>query len=132
MNETDAINVMLVILKVANQGAGNGDDADSKVIWRSLTNSNVLYNALFNDPLLKGYWNALIEKGLLNFDPNIGRFKTTAEGRIFLRAYEAIDHDAIKAKTRTSPSSNDENNNNSNNNQLYWIKSFTRLSHGAI
>jgi predicted transcriptional regulator len=71
----------------------------------TMTTSILLYNVLFDLPRLKEYWNALIQEGLLNFDSNTGRFKTTEEGRTFLKAYKAIDYDVIKAKTRTSSSS---------------------------
>lgn len=66
---------MLVILEATNQGPDDDDGSDNNVTWRNLANSNALYNALFNDPQLKEYWNALIQKGLLNFDSNTGRFK---------------------------------------------------------
>jgi predicted transcriptional regulator len=70
-----------------------------------MTTSILLYHVLFDHARLKEYWNALIQKGLLNFDSNTSRFKTTEEGHTFLKAYKAIDYDVTKAKTRTSSSS---------------------------
>ena len=106
MNETDTINIMRIILKTAD-GHHDIDEVKKTTAASTMTTmtSKVLYNVLFNHPNLKQFWNCLIQKGLLDFDPNAGEFKTTAEGRAFLRVYEAIDHDVIKASTRTSSSS---------------------------
>ena len=105
MNEKDAINIMLVILKVANERTDIGDTKKTIAAATTMvTDTKVLYNVLFNQPKLKLYWDALIQKGLLSYDPNTGRFNTTAEGRIFLRAYNDMDYDVIKART-TKPTS---------------------------
>lgn len=101
MNEKDVINVMLIILETAKD-ASSSDIDDIKKAATTMTTSILLYNVLFDDPRLKEYWNALIQKGLLNFDSNYGRFKTTEEGHTFLKAYQVMDYDVIKAKTRTS------------------------------
>ncbi len=101
MNEEETINIMLVILEAANQASDNGDDNEKKM---TTTITNTMYTALFNDPTLKEHWQALIQKGLLSFDPNTGRFNTTAEGRIFLRAYNDMDYDVIKARATKSTS----------------------------
>lgn len=94
MNDKDAINIMLVILQTANHGAEDDDDTE-----RLTMNSNIMYRALFNNPKLKEYWQALIQKGLLSHDPNIQRFKTTTQGHIFLKAFKSLDYDIIKART---------------------------------
>ena len=70
-----------------------------------MTTSILLYHVLFDHLRLKEYENALIQKGLLNFDSNTGRFKTTEGGHTFLKAYKAIDYDITRAKTRKSLSS---------------------------
>lgn len=101
MNEKETINIMLVILEAANQGAGNGHDTEKKM---TMTSTHTMYTALFNQPELKLFWDALIQKGLLSYDPNTGRFNTTAEGRIFLKAYNDMDYDVIKARI-TKPTS---------------------------
>ena len=106
MNDKDAINIMLVILQTANHGTEDDDDDDTE---RLTMNSNIMYRALFNNPKLKEYWQVLIQKGLLSHDPNIQRFKTTTQGRIFLKAFKSLDYDIIKART-TSP--HDDKNNN--------------------
>jgi predicted transcriptional regulator len=98
LNEKDAINIMLIILKVANQGA-DYDNGEKKMMT---TTNNAMYAVLFKHPTLKEFWNTLIEKGLLSYDQNTGRLKTTAQGRTFLKAYEAIDYDVIKTRTKTS------------------------------
>ena len=105
LNEKDAINIMLVILKVANERTDiDGAKKTTKAATIMVTPSKVLYNVLFNEPKLKLYWDVLIQKGLLSYDPNTGRFNTTTEGRIFLRAYNDMDYDVIKAR-RTKPTS---------------------------
>jgi predicted transcriptional regulator len=101
LNEKDAANIMLLILEAANDHA----EGDTKKMGATTKTTHIMYRALFNHPPLKQFWNSLIQKGLLDFDPTTGRFKTTAEGRAFLRVYEAIDHDVIKASTRTLSSS---------------------------
>jgi predicted transcriptional regulator len=106
LNEKDAINVMLIILETAKDASSSDiDNIKKAAAVTTMTTSILLYNVLFDLPRLKEYWNALIQEGLLNFDSNTGRFKTTEEGRTFLKAYKAIDYDVIKAKTRTSSSS---------------------------
>ena len=87
---------MLTILEAANQGSDNGHDTEKKM---ATTITNTMYTALFNQPELKEYWDVLIQKGLLSFDPNTGRFNTTTEGRIFLRTYNGMDYDEIKERT---------------------------------
>lgn len=93
LNDKDAINIMLLILQTANHGTEDDDD-----IERLTMNSNIMYRALFNNPKLKEYWQALIQKGLLSHDPNIQRLKTTTQGRIFLKAFKSLDYDIIKAE----------------------------------
>jgi predicted transcriptional regulator len=87
---------MLAILEAANQGSDNGHDTEKKM---TTTITNTMYTALFNQSELKEYWDALIQKGLLSFDPNTGRFNTTTEGRIFLRYHNDVDYDEIKERT---------------------------------
>ena len=101
LNENDAINILLIILDVANQGA-DYDNGEKKMT--STRTHEVMYTVLFKHPKMKEFWNVLIDKGLLNFDPNTNRFNTTAEGRIFLKAYRDMDYDGIKGRT-TKPKS---------------------------
>lgn len=73
MNEKDVINVMLIILETAKDSSSSSDIDDiKKAAATTMTTSILLYNVLFDDPRLKEYWNALIQKGLLNFDSNYG------------------------------------------------------------
>jgi predicted transcriptional regulator len=109
LNDKDAINIMLVILQTANHGAEDDDDTE-----RLTMNSNIMYKTLFNNPKLEEYWQALIQKGLLSHDPNIQRFKTTTQGRIFLKAFKSLDYDIIEA--RTTSHHDDKNNNTTKNN----------------
>ena len=109
LDDQDAINIMLVILQTANHGIEEDDDTEKLTM-----NSNIMYRVLFNNPKLKEYWQALIQKGLLSHDPNIQRFKTTTQGRIFLKAFKSLDYDIIKA--RTTSHHDDKNNNTTKNN----------------
>jgi len=97
------MNIMLVILKTAD---GHHDVHEAKQTIAASTmmtmNSKILYNVLFNHPKLKQFWNSLIQKGLLDFDPTTDRFKTTAKGCGFLKACNVLDYDVIYAKTTTS------------------------------
>jgi predicted transcriptional regulator len=94
---------MLIILEAANQGSDDSDETENKRTMMIGSTPHAMYTALFNHPPLKEYWNALIQKSLLSYDPNTQRFKTTAEGLFFLKAYKAADYDVMKA--RTTPSS---------------------------
>jgi predicted transcriptional regulator len=110
LNDKDAINIMLVILQTANHDAQDDDDDTERLTM----NSNIMYRALFKNPKLKEYWQALIQKGLLSHDPNIQRFKTTTQGRIFLKAFKSLDYDIIK--TRTTSHHDDKDDNTTKNN----------------
>ena len=93
---------MLIILKTAKDASSDDTDDTKKTTTEAamtkMTTRILLYNVLFDHPRLKQYWNALIQKGLLNFDSSTGRFKITEEGHTFLKAYKAIDYDTMKAK----------------------------------
>ena len=101
MNEIDTVNIILVILETADQDADDGDNDEktSMMMGTTTTTIGAMYTTLFNDPQLKEYWNALIQRGLLKFDTISQRYKTTAEGRSFLKAYKAMDYDVINAKS---------------------------------
>lgn len=98
LNEIDAINIMLIILRSASED-GEGDG--SKMVTM-ITNNNRMYRALFNHPQLRGYWEALIQKGLLRYDLDTQTFKITAEGHSFLKSYSGMDYDMIKARPPSS------------------------------
>jgi len=107
LNEKDAVNIMLLILEAANDHA----EGDTKKMGATTKTTDILYRALFDHPLLKEYWKALTQQGLLSFDLNSQTFKTTAEGRNFIRVYKEMDYDVIKARTRTSSLSPRRKNN---------------------
>lgn len=100
MNEKDAVNIALVILDAANQCAEDGKDTEK--VETNITSRAIMYTVLFNNPKLKEHWNALIEKGLLSYDANTGRFKTSAQGQIFLKDYKPMDYDVIKTSATTT------------------------------
>ncbi len=97
MNDKDAINIMLVILQTANHGTEDDDDTEKLTM-----NSSIMYRALYNNPKLKEYWQALIQKGLLSHDPSIQRFKTATQARIFLKVFKSLDYDIIRVKQHPS------------------------------
>jgi predicted transcriptional regulator len=78
LQERDRINIMLLIIETANDASGYTD---------------IIYTALFNDPRLKEYWQVLIHEGLLIYDSNSQRLKTTEKALSFLEAYKEIDYD---------------------------------------
>ncbi len=51
----------------------------------------IMYNALRNHPLLKGYWTVLIKEGLLTYDDTTQTFKTTEKGLRFLLVFSELD-----------------------------------------
>ncbi len=95
----DTVNIILVILETANQGL---DDGDNNEKTSTTTSNEAMYTTLFNRPQLKEYWNALIQRGLLKFDTMSQMYKTTAEGRSFLKAYKEMDYDVINARSSSS------------------------------
>jgi predicted transcriptional regulator len=95
LNELDVINIILVILKAANERTMVDETRKTEASAIAKT-SNIIYTTLFNSPKLKVYWDALIQKGLLAYDPDIQRFITTAQGRAFFQAYSTLDYDVIK------------------------------------
>jgi predicted transcriptional regulator len=78
---------MLVILDSSKDGADDDNDNIEKMT------TNKMYAALFNDPRLKEYWDVLTQEGLLNYDPQTERLKTTEKDTSFLKAYKAMDYD---------------------------------------
>ncbi len=88
MQERDRVNIMLVILDSSKDGA---DDDNNDNIKKMTINK--MYTALFNDPRLKEYWDVLTREGLLSYDSQTERLKTTEKGIRFLRAYKAMDYD---------------------------------------
>ncbi len=102
MDEKDTINIILVILEAANERPDMEGAKNTTTASTMATPSKILYSVLFNEPKLKLFWDALIQKGLLSYDPNTDRFKTTAEGRRFLRVYNDVNYDVIKARTAKS------------------------------
>ena len=87
MQERDRVNIMLVILDSSKDGADDDNDNIKKMT------TNKMYVALFNDPRLKEYWDALTQEGLLSYDSQTERLKTTEKGLRFLKAYKAMDYD---------------------------------------
>jgi predicted transcriptional regulator len=101
MNEADMFNGILVILEAANQGLdNNNNNARTTMMAKATTTTRIMYTALFNHSQLRGYWEALIQRGLLGYDFDTQTFKTTEKGRLFLKAYRDMDYDLIKAQLK--------------------------------
>ncbi len=87
MQELDGVNIMLIILESAKYSA------DDDNIKKMTTTTNKMYKALFNNPQLKEYWEVLTQEGLLSYNSDTERFKTTEKGLIFLKTYKYMDYD---------------------------------------
>ena len=85
------INIVSLILDVTNQ------DNDAKG-----NSSTIMYRALFNQPELREFWNALIRIGLLEFDFKTKAFKSTEKGLAFLQGYEKMDCHMTKKRATLS------------------------------
>ena len=85
------INIVSLILDVTNQ------DNDAKG-----NSSTIMYRALFNQPELREFWNALIKNGLLKFDSKTRTFKSTEKGLAFLQDYEKMVRHITKKRAHLS------------------------------
>jgi len=90
MQERDRVNIMFVILESAKEVAAYDNDDDN--IKKTATATNKMYVVLFNNARLKEYWDVLTQEGLLSYNSQTDRFKTTEKGLKFLKACKATDH----------------------------------------
>ena len=75
MKKSDTLNIISLILEASSADAY---DAEKTTV--------TMYNTLLNHPVLKEYWTALAEKGLLMYDSATQTFKTTEKGLKFLES----------------------------------------------
>jgi predicted transcriptional regulator len=61
-------------------------EASSTDAYEAKKTTVIMYNTLLNHPLLKEYWTALTEEGLLVCDSATQTFKTTEKGLKFLES----------------------------------------------
>jgi predicted transcriptional regulator len=61
-------------------------EASSTDAYEAKKTTVIMYNTLLNHPLLKEYWMALTEEGLLVYDSATQTFKTTEKGLKFLES----------------------------------------------
>lgn len=61
-------------------------EASSTHAYEAKKTTVIMYNTLLNHPLLKEYWTALTEEGLLVYDSATQTFKTTEKGLKFLES----------------------------------------------
>jgi predicted transcriptional regulator len=61
-------------------------EASSTGAYEAKKTTVIMYNTLLNHPLLKEYWTALTEEGLLVYDSATQTFKTTEKGLKFLES----------------------------------------------
>lgn len=61
-------------------------EASSADAFETKKTTVIMYNTLLNHPLLKEYWMALTEEGLLVYDSATQTFKTTEKGLKFLES----------------------------------------------
>ena len=61
-------------------------EASSADAYETKKTTVIMYNTLLNHPVLKEYWTALDEEGLLMYDSATQTFKTTEKGLKFLES----------------------------------------------
>lgn len=61
-------------------------EASSTDAYETKKTTVIMYNTLLNHPVLKEYWMALTEEGLLVYDSATQTFKTTEKGLKFLES----------------------------------------------
>ena len=91
MRNKNIMDIISLILDVANQ------ENDLKG-----NSSTIMYRALFDQPQLREFWNALIVKGLLKFDSKTKTFKSTEKGLAFLQDYEKMARHRTKKRAYSS------------------------------
>lgn len=79
--------VVIMLKKRANLGIISLIlEASSADAYETKKTTVIMYNTLLNHPLLKEYWTALTEEGLLVYDSATQTFKTTEKGLKFLES----------------------------------------------
>lgn len=79
--------VVIMLKKRANLGIISLIlEASSTDAYEAKKTTVIMYNTLLNHPLLKEYWTALTEEGLLVYDSATQTFKTTEKGLKFLES----------------------------------------------
>lgn len=79
--------VVIMLKKRANLGIISLIlEASSTGAYEAKKTTVIMYNTLLNHPLLKEYWMALTEEGLLVYDSATQTFKTTEKGLKFLES----------------------------------------------
>jgi predicted transcriptional regulator len=61
-------------------------EASSADAYETKKTTVIMYNTLLNHSVLKEYWTALTEEGLLMYDSATQTFKTTEKGLKFLES----------------------------------------------
>lgn len=79
--------VVIMLKKRANLGIISLIlEASSTDAYEAKKTTVIMYNTLLNHPVLKEYWMALTEEGLLVYDSATQTFKTTEKGLKFLES----------------------------------------------
>ena len=66
-------------------------EASSADAYETKKTTVIMYNTLLNHSVLKEYWTALTEEGLLKYDSATQAFKTTKKGLKFLQVFSELD-----------------------------------------
>ena len=77
-------------------------EASSADAYETKKTTVIMYNTLLNHPVLKEYWTALTEEGLLMYDSATQTFKTTEKGLRFLQVFSELDRNQ-KNKNKNYP-----------------------------
>ena len=84
--------VVIMLKKRANLGIISLIlEASSADAFETKKTTVIMYNTLLNHPVLKEYWMALTEEGLLVYDSATQTFKTTEKGLRFLQVFSELD-----------------------------------------
>ncbi|HJY14877.1 MAG TPA: winged helix-turn-helix domain-containing protein [Nitrososphaeraceae archaeon] len=95
--------VVIMLKKRANLGIISLIlEASSADAFETKKTTVIMYNTLLNHPVLKEYWMALTEEGLLVYDSATQTFKTTEKGLRFLQVFSELDRNQ-KNKNKNYP-----------------------------
>jgi predicted transcriptional regulator len=95
--------VVIMLKKRANLGIISLIlEASSADAYETKKTTVIMYNTLLNHPVLKEYWMALTEEGLLVYDSATQTFKTTEKGLRFLQVFSELDRNQ-KNKNKNYP-----------------------------
>jgi predicted transcriptional regulator len=101
LKNKDTLNIVSLILEASSTDAHNTGKT-TVIMYNTLT--------LLNHPVLKEYWTALTEEGLLASDSATQTFKTTEKGLRFLQVFSELDRRAREERQNNKKKKKQKNN----------------------